>query len=276
MLSLRELQSSFVDAVFVREQGAETNAIRRALTTATERCFEVYRNNALTNFTEALRAVYPVVERLVGVEFFAHVARRYVRDTPSVRGDLHRFGASFPELLAVHPACRELVYLPDTARLEWSVHEAFHAADHTPLDLSRLAAVPPNRYDALRFCLHPACRLLASPYPIHRIWQVNQTDAAEAATVDLAEGGVRLLVARPSAGVELELLSTAEFAALSAFACNEALGTALERALQEDAAFDAGQFLRRRVAACTLVDLHTDRDGNLKSARFTRDHALAK
>lgn len=257
MPSLRELQSAFVEAVFARDEDAAVEVVRKALAPPTARCFEVYRNNTLTNFTEALRAVYPVVERLVGAEFFAHVARRYVRDTPSVSGDLHRFGASFPELLAAHPACRELVYLPDTARLEWSMHEAFHAADHTPLDLSRLAAVPPDRYDALRFCLHPACRLLASPYPIHRIWQVNQEDAGETATVDLAEGGVRLLVARPSDGVELELLSAAEFAALSALASNEALGAAFERAQQQDADFDAGRFLRRRVVARTLVDFHT-------------------
>lgn len=251
MPSLRDLQSAFVEAVFAREGVA---VIREALTPSTERCFEVYRNNTFANLTEALRAVYPVIERLVGAEFFAHAARRYVRDTPSTSGNLHRFGASFPEFLAALPACGELVYLPDTARLEWLMHEAFHAADHASLDLARLAAVPPDRYDALCFCLHPACRLLTSPYPVHRIWQVNQTDAAETAAVDLADGGVHLLVARPVASVEIEVVAGAEFAALAALARGETLGAAFEEAEHADAGFDAGQFLRRRVAARTLVD----------------------
>lgn len=254
MPSLRELQTAFVDAIFGGEEAAEGKAFHQALTPSTKRCLEVYRNNTYSNFTEALRAVYPVIERLVGAEFFAHAARRYVHDTPSLSGDLHRFGATFPEFLAAHPACRELVYLPDTARLEWLMHEAFHAADHAPLDLTRLAAVPPDHYDALRFCLHPTCRLLASAYPIHRIWQVNQADSSETATVDLAEGGVRLLIARTAASVELELVSAAEFAALDALAHEGTLGAAFDRAQDQDTSFDAEQFLRRRVVARTLVD----------------------
>ena len=254
MPSLRELQTAFVDALFGGEEAAEGKAFHQALTPSTKRWLEVYRNNTYSNFTEALRAVYPVIERLVGAEFFAHAARRYVHDTPSLSGDLHRFGATFPEFLAAHPACRELVYLPDTARLEWLMHEAFHAADHAPLDLTRLAAVPPDHYDALRFCLHPTCSLLASAYPIHRIWQVNQADSNETATVDLAEGGVRLLIARTAASVELELVSAAEFAALDALAYEATLGAAFDRAQHQDTSFDAEQFLRRRVVARTLVN----------------------
>jgi hypothetical protein len=239
--------------VFAADDAA---ALRDALTSSSERRFAVYRTNAFTNLIEALRAVYPVVERLVGAEFFAQAARRYVRNTPSTSGDLHRFGSGLPKFLAALPDCRELLYLPDTARLEWLMHEAFHAADHAPLALDRLAVVPPDQYDGLRFCLHPACRLLASPYPVHRIWEVNQTDAAQTSSVDLAEGGVHLLVARPAASVEIEVVGAAEFAALAALDRGEALGVACGRAFREDIAFDAGQFLRRRVATHTLVDFH--------------------
>lgn len=250
MPSLHELQSAFVEAVFA----ARSTTPCRGLTPRTKCCFEVYRNNTFANFTEALRAVYPAIERLVGDEFFAHAARRFVRDKPSTSGDLHRFGANFAEFLAALPACRDLAYLPDTARLEWLMHEAFHAADHPPLNLGRLAAVPPERYDALRFCLHPACRLLTSPYPVHRIWQVNQSDTAETATVDLAEGGVHLLIARPATTVEIELVTPAEFAALAALSRGDPLGDSFEYARRQDSGFDAGQFLRRRVSAHTLVD----------------------
>ncbi|MCU0972389.1 MAG: hypothetical protein MUF80_00285 [Burkholderiales bacterium] len=83
---------------------------------------------------------------------------------------------------------------------------------------------------------------------------MNQADSSETATVDLAEGGVHLLIARPSASVEVELVSEAEFGVLDALAHEGTLGAAFERAHDQDTSFDAGQFLRRRVVARTLVD----------------------
>ena len=254
MSSLREVQSAIAEALFLGDTASQSRPIDDAVTAATHSCFDVYRHNVFTSLTGAVRAVYPVIEQLVGPEFFTRAARGYVRATPSTSGDLHRFGASFPEFLAQLPGCGDLVYLPDTARLEWLMHEAFHAAEHGALDLARLADVPSERYDVLEFLLHPTCRLLASPYPVQRIWQVNQPDASDAAPVDLAEGGVHLIVARPSASVEIELISAAEFMALDALARGAQLGTAFERAQQEDPGFDPGEFLRRRVLARTLVD----------------------
>lgn len=256
MPSLRELQLAFADALD-RKAWLELGApCADALAPRDRERFAVYANNVEANLTAALRAVYPVVERLVGVEFFAQAEREYVRTTASVSGDLHRYGRSFPEFIGRFRSARSLVYLTDTARLEWLMHETFHAADHDPLDLARLAEVPPERYGELVFCLHPACRLLRSSYPIHRIWQINQPDAREDERVDLGEGGVHLLIARPNTSVEIELLAPAEFAALAAIAAGADLTSALADAQCQEPGFDAGQFLRRRVLAQTLVDFH--------------------
>ena len=62
-------------------------------------------------------------------------------------------------------------YLPDVAKLEWAMDSVFHAADAVPLDLQALAAVPPEVFATLRFDLHPASRIVCSPYPILRIWR---------------------------------------------------------------------------------------------------------
>ena len=68
----------------------------------------------------------------------------------------------------------------------------FDAPEAEPLDLEALAAAPDNDDDS-RLYLHPASRLLASDYPVFRIWQVNQAGYVGEDTVDLAMGGVRLL-----------------------------------------------------------------------------------
>lgn len=256
MPSLRELQIAFAGAVDRRAWPNFGALCGDALTPRDRERFPVYANNVVANLTEALRAVYPVVEKLVGADFFAHAAREFVRTVPSTSGDLHRYGHSFPQFLAGLHGARDLAYLPDTARLEWLMHEAFHAADHGPLNLERLAQIAPEHSSELVFCLHPACRLLRSSFPIHRVWQVNQPGARDDERVDLGAGGVHLLIARPASNVEIELVSEAEFTALAAIAAGEDLTSAISNAQGYDTSFDAGQFLRRRVLARTLVDFH--------------------
>jgi hypothetical protein len=210
MLMLRELQERFAQAVLGRDdtvlgQHVLANGMTGGMTGA--RRLQVYRNNTLASLTEALAAVYPVVRRLVGEAFFGYTAREYILAHPSVSGNLHDFGGEFAAFLARFPGAAELVYLPDVARVEWAYHQVFHEADPPPLDLAALAGVSPEHYGALRFRLHPASRLLTSPYPVLRIWAVNQEGFEGDQTVDLAEGGVKLLVIRRGLEVMLEPLS---------------------------------------------------------------------
>ena len=252
MPALPDLQAQFLGALFAETPNVENYIEEGGLTSAVR--LEVYRNNLFANLTDALRAVYPVVLRLVGDEFFAHAARHYIRTHPSESGDIHEFGEAFGEFLASFPGAQQLVYLPDTARLEWHVHQAFHSADHEPLELERLAAVAPEDYGGLLFHLHPACRLLASVYPAHRIWQVNQPDYAGEETVDLGEGEARLLVSRPRFEVMITPLSPGGYALLSALAERAPLSAAVDRALVVDPGLDASGLITHHVQAGTLVD----------------------
>lgn len=142
--SLRDLQERFAEAVFnprsyglglpIRENGL--NGRRR---------LHIYRNNVFASLTEALRACYPVVKRLVGAGFFAYMANRYIRSHPSTSGDLQEFGSELPEFLEDFSATRALVYLSDVARLEWARQYAYHALEPEVFGLStRLQAVPPQ------------------------------------------------------------------------------------------------------------------------------------
>jgi hypothetical protein len=251
---LRELQEAFGRAVL---DPAQASALADAVfggELGVARRLQVYHNNVLTSLGEALGAVYPVVARLVGEGFFRFAAHRYVREVPSHSGDIHEFGRQFSGFLSGLPQTRELSYLPDVARLEWAYHEVFHAADHARLDPHALAAVPADRWGELRLRLHPASRLLVSPYPVLRIWEVNQEGFAGDPTVALTQGESRVLVVRPGETVELCPLTPGEYALLNALVGDEVLLAAVEAGLARDPDFDAVAFLARHVARGTLVE----------------------
>lgn len=254
MLALRELQFAFCDALLHGEVGAILSCVR-ARGVAPARRIAVYRNNVFNNYSEAMRAVYPVVECLVGEDFFAGAARKYIVAHPSSSGDLHDFGHRFGEFLDSFAPAAALPYLGDVARLEWFWHECFHAAEHPPLSLERLGSVPNESLDALRFKIHPACRLLASRYPVGKIWSVNQPDWQGARNVDLeADGGARLLIRRDAYAVVIEQLGDGEFEMLLTLARGEPLAWACELAAAVDASFELGPFLRRQVESGAIVD----------------------
>lgn len=249
MPSLSDLQSDFAAALF---GGAEEALLSRLVAdrVAPAERFAVYCGSVLGNYAKALRAVYPVVERLVGERFFDHAAEAYARREPSRQGDLNRYGARFADFLAGFPGAAELAYLPDTARLEWAMEEVFHAADSPPQRFEHLAEAD---WADLRFALAPACRLLASPWPVHRLWELNQPGAEWDDGFDIAACGVRLLIRRSGFEVELEPLAEGEFILVGALAGGATLGAACERAAQTSPDFDAGPALQRHLLTGTLV-----------------------
>ena len=224
MQKLADTQREFTRALFAAQVGsAAVKAAARvsfthsldAMIEAAGVCaaarLEVYSNNVFGNYRDALQAVYPVIERLVGAAFFRHACDKYIVAYPSASGDLHDFGDRFAAFLASYPPADELTYLSDVARLEWQYHRVFHAAAYAPLALTRLASIAPDDYASLRFSLHPAAALLRSAYPVLRIWQVNQPEHAGDERVDLGEGGGALLMTRADFVVSIARVPAAEY-----------------------------------------------------------------
>ncbi|MEI5995814.1 putative DNA-binding domain-containing protein [Paraburkholderia bengalensis] len=250
MQSLHELQVAFAGAIVDRD----ASAIDWTLCgNNTHDRLAVYIGNTYHNLRGALRAVYPVVDRLVGEQFFDYTANRYIRDHPSQSGDIQRFGDSFPAFLASFPPAASLPYLSDTATLEWLAHEVFHAADHAPLPLSELSGLAGAECSTLRLRLHPACRLFASAFPVLKIWQVNQPESPSDESIDAQAGGDRLLVRRVGFAVDIQALPDGEFAMLRALRAGQTIDDAYDLALQRDPGFALGEFIERRILDSTIV-----------------------
>ncbi len=212
----------------------------------------VYANTVRVNFRAALASTYPVLERLVGAEYFATLVDRYGQEHPSLSGDLNRAGDSLAQFLDQLHGADEYAYLPHVARFEWACQEALLAAPHPPLDLAALAAVPSAEYENLQFLLHPSLRLFDSPYPVRAIWQANLDPDVEPPPIDLGAGGERLAILRPALDLSFLPLGAGEAACLGTLAAGEPLGAALE-AGAGDPDFDAGAALPRFAATGVLV-----------------------
>lgn len=168
----------------------------------------IYRNTMHSTLLQALRLTYPAVQALVGSEFFEGAARLFVEQCPPSSALLDSYGKSFPDFLAQMPEAASLVYLPDTARLEWAVNEALHAADAKPLDLRRLEQLDAVDMQAVRFVSNPAARVLESCFPVDTIWHAVLTrDDCALAGINLAANPVWLYIHRGSSGVEVNRLA---------------------------------------------------------------------
>lgn len=260
MPGLRELQLQF-GANLIDAGAQEILARVRPGAFAPAQRTQVYRNNVYTSLTDALRAIYPVVERLVGDGFFLYASHEFITRFPSAEGNLHAFGAEFPAHLAGFGPARGLPYLPDVARLEWHYHEVYHEAEAGGLDAGALRAFAPEQYAGLRFRLHPAHRLMHSAHPVLDIWRVNQPDFQGDQSVDLDAGGVQLLLLRSGEDVAIHPLGPGEYRMLTELARCRTLGESVEAALEADPGFDLQGFLARHIQINTVTGITADTTG---------------
>ena len=237
MSALRDTQAAFRAALL----GDEPAAALRDISgdgLAPEARLAIYRHHVAETLSDLLRAVYPVVYRLVDARFFAYAADRFIAAHPPTSPCLFEYGEAFADFLANFAPCRDLTYLPDVARLEWALNRAEHADDDTALDVRLLGGVPADDFDRLTFRVHPSMTLLRSPWPIDRIWRANQPDAGPDTTVDLQSASASLQVWRRGDDVVLRALSAADFAFRLALADGRTLGASAQIASSADPGFD--------------------------------------
>jgi len=155
----------------------------------------VYRNNVVSSLVDALAQTFPVVQELVGVEFFRAMASVFVRQAPPRSRILARYGAALPAFIRQFAPAQSVPYLSDVARLEVARVHAYHAGDAQPVasESVGLALASGDRMGELRMNFHPSIGVLSSDYAVVSVWAAHQ-DAIALNTVDpfLPEGGLVL------------------------------------------------------------------------------------
>ncbi|WP_137909983.1 MULTISPECIES: DNA-binding domain-containing protein [unclassified Burkholderia] len=219
------------------------------------RRYDVYRNNVTVSLIDALAAIYPSVQRIVGVEFFRAMARFHVRETLPVSPLLFEYGRDFPDFIASYDYARSMPWLADTARIERAWLDAYHAADLPTLAADAFAAIAPDALAAVRLVPHPATRIVRSPYPAVSIFAMNRADGP---VTPLRSGDAEdALVTRPAYDVIVSRLPPGGAAFLISLIDGASLGDAVAIALEDHPAFDLPAALRGMIEAGVFTAVHS-------------------
>src|SRR4051794_29210818 len=173
MLKLRDLQSGVRRTVLGNNRPEIVAAILGEESEAEAR-LNIHRRHVLHSLTEALKANFPVVCRVVDPRFFAYAADTFIRSNPPTTPCLAEYGDAFPDFLSGFEPAQGLPYLPDLARLEWAVVEAKYAPDAVPITAESLRHVAVREYPSLSFTMDPSLRLLHAQSAVQRIWAAHQ------------------------------------------------------------------------------------------------------
>ena len=202
---------------------------------ASDKRFNVYRNNVAYSLVEALGKNYPVVKVQCGDAKFSDAAQLYFSEHPPRTKIMFQLGVDFDGWLGgFAPAKAQMPWLADLARLERFWLDAYHAEDAAPLDPVLISAIAPDLLGDMRFVKHPAAALISSPFSIHSMFEAGRNGMAK----PNPRHAQNVLVTRPHFNVETTLLDDGAAAFLSRLFAGQTLGQAAEAAFAQTANFD--------------------------------------
>ncbi|HXV23911.1 MAG TPA: DNA-binding domain-containing protein [Alphaproteobacteria bacterium] len=251
MLKLREIQSGVRLAMLGQTRPEIIAAILGEEAEARSR-LQIHGHHILLSLTEALKANFPVVCRVVDPRFFGYMADAFIRAHPPITPCLCEYGAQFPDFVRNFEPVRHLRYLGDLARLEWAVLQARNAPEAAPIAAESLLQVPVTLYPAVILHLDPSLHLIRTLWAVEKIWAAHQGPDSQD-QIDLGTTGSRLSIRRRGEKIEVETVSPATFAFLASLRQGRSLANAGTAGLAADPFFDMALALRRLMAEEAFV-----------------------
>jgi hypothetical protein len=218
-----------------------------------DRRYAVYRNNVTLSLIGALEANFPAVKRLVGSEFFAGMARLFVRAHPPKLRLLAEYGDELATFIESFEPLAAYPFIPDVARLERLWLGSYHEADALVLDGTELSKLDPDALFASRFVAHPAARLFASPYAAVTIMSANRAEG-EVPPIDPSQPEFGL-VTRPALQVDVRTISASSHLFIGKLIEGSTLADAARTGLESDPVFDLAANLQGMLAAGVFTSL---------------------
>jgi len=195
----------------------------------------IYQTSGIGNIINSMKLTYPVIEKLVGVDFFRATCKAFILLHWPRSANMDDYGNEFADFLSVFEHAKHLTYLEDVARLEWLFHQSSLADDAATTDWARLAKIEEDEVLQIKFKLAPSVSLIRSIFPIEKIWQMNQLDAEHGTPVDFDGSETFLLLYRNGLKIDFVAIPFAEYVFLLAFYQGLTFEKAIDNSTREQA-----------------------------------------
>jgi len=193
MTSLARLQQTFQQCVLDPGNEHDIGWISVAGRADPASQLSVYSNAYGARLSEVLGEDYPAVQRAIGDQAFEQLAADYIAACPSRFYSLRAFGTRLPDFIAAvaesHVLYEQRHWLAELARFEWTLGEAFDAADTPLFSEQQMAAIPPQHWPELSFSLHPSVQRLDLQWNAVAMWQALAAEPPIAVSAEPDAGG---------------------------------------------------------------------------------------
>jgi hypothetical protein len=169
-IHLAKLQADFQAYLYDNVKGAAFKAqIVNDQKVGAKKRLSIYYDAYRLRIIGVLANDYPNLKKYLGDDLFERTARSYINQYPSTYCNMRWVGGQMArhlqKTLRQHPVAAEL------AQFEWALGLAFDAEDAPILQLTDLAAIPPENWGDIVLKLHPSVQLLAFKHNAIMLWQ---------------------------------------------------------------------------------------------------------
>lgn len=166
----------------------------------------VYRNTIAGARADVLIGAYPTVSQVVGEDWMQQAALAFTRQMPGDEPALHLYGAAFADWLAAFPPAQDLPYLASLARLDRAWSEAHAAPDAKGLTPDDLRDQPTAAIMAMHLIVHPSVRIFRFDWSTPALWLAHRKPADPHADMAWVARDEAILIHRPEAVVQAQIL----------------------------------------------------------------------
>lgn len=172
----------------------------------------------------ALKAHYPIVARIVGLERFSELAAGFAAEISAEVSPLASWARRLPEWIARQNVGRILPHLANVAQIDRLWGEAQGADDERPFARDAIAAMTASQWSRSRLWPHPAARFGWFATPAPSVWLAHFDPASAEDRLEWKAEGI--LITRPDGALQARRIGPAVHRILSGLRIGETIGGA--------------------------------------------------